>query len=174
MINDLALDLRKSQLLKEIFNAEQRQFDKLNVSLDDLRLHMDVDTATWGLDIYEKELKIITDKNKPINERRSVIKSKMRGSGKVDAALIKMVADSFTNGDVDVTFDGKIGIIFNSIYGIPENIEDVKNAIRDIKPAHLDIYFEFLYRVYNDLLSLYPTYNDLSNSGLTYAELLTT
>lgn len=174
MIDDLSLDLRKSKVLNGIFNAEEKQFDKLNVNIEDLRLQMDIDTATWGLDIYEKDLGIETDRHKSLEERRSVIKSKMRGSGKVDAALIKIVADSFTNGDVDVLFDGKIGVIFNSIYGVPTNIQDVKDAIDNIKPAHLAITFEFLYRVYSDLSNLYSTYEDLSNSELTYAELLTT
>ena len=137
--------MRKSKVFKEIFNAEELQLDKFSVDLVDLRKQMDVSTATWALDIYEKELNIKTDKSKPLEERRSVIKSKERGTGKVDAALIKIVADAFTNGGVDVHFDGKINIKFNSLLGIPSNIQDLENALDDIKPAHLRILYAFAY-----------------------------
>lgn len=174
MIDALPIFMRKSKVFNEIFNAEEKQFGKLNIDVNDLRLQMDINTATWGLDVYERELKIPIDTNKPIDERRSVIKSKLRGSGKADAALIKMVADSFTNGGVDVLFDGQIGIIFNDTLGIPPNLQDLEHALDDIKPAHLNIYYEFMYRTYTELLGMYGTYDDLANSGLTYGDLMTT
>ena len=145
MIKALPLFMQKSKVFQEIFNAEEKQFTKMDVDLVDLRKQMDVSTATWGLDIYEKELNIKTDKSKPLEERRSVIKSKERGTGKVDASLIKIVADAFTNGDVEVFFDGNINIEFNSIIGIPSNIQDLENALDDIKPAHLRILYAFAY-----------------------------
>ncbi len=151
MITDLELRLRKSALINEIFDAEEKQFGKLKVDLDDLRMQMDVDTATWGLVNYERDLKIEIDKNKPLSERRSVIKSKMRGAGKVDATLIKLVADSFTNGDVEVGFDGAIVIQFTSEIGIPPRLDDVKQAIEDTKPAHLNVVYLFSYLTVADV-----------------------
>lgn len=165
MINTLPLFLRKSKILNEIFDVEELQLQVLETDLNDVRLQMDIDTATWGLDIYEKELEISTDYSKPLEERRSVIKSKLRGSGKADSVLIKVVADSYTNGNVIVSFNGRIVIKFTSDYGIPPNLEDVKNALENVKPAHLGISYEFKYLLIKELHNKI-TINELQNITL--------
>lgn len=165
MIDTLPTFMRKSAIMNEIFNAEETYFDKISVNLDDLRKQMDVSTATWALDIYEKELNIKTNPSKPLEERRSVIKSKDRGTGKVDVALIKVVADAFTNGDVDVIFDGKINIEFNSVLGIPPNLTDLENALDDIKPAHLAILYAFAYLLIKDIHNI-MTINEIQTTKL--------
>lgn len=142
---------RESKVFKEILNAEQIEFDRLGLSIEDLKKQFFVDTATWGLVIYERDLGIETDLNKPLQERRAVTKSKERGAGKVDRALIKSVVDAYTNGGVDVGFDGKIIVIFNDVKGIPPNLIDAQNAIEDISPAHLAIIYKFAYLLIKDI-----------------------
>jgi len=143
MIEMLAPHQRKSVIYNEMFDAESHQVELFVSNVDDLQAQMDVNTATWALEIYEKELSIPVNKSKPIEERRSVIKSRMRGAGQVDAALLKIVADSYTNGDCDVGFNGIINITFNSQVGRPPNLDDVKQAIEDTKPAHLNVQYSF-------------------------------
>lgn len=145
MLKQLQLFQRKSTVFKEIFDAESIKFDSRDAALADFALQFSVDTATWALTIYEHDLGIPTEISKPPDERRSVIKSKMRGSGKVDAALIESVAESYSNGDVQVLFDGKITIRFVSALGLPPNIDDLKAAIEEIKPAHLPIFYSYRY-----------------------------
>ncbi len=142
---------RRSAIYKAIFDAEAGQFDNRDAAIEDLHRQLSIDTATWALAIYEYELGIVSDKNKPLSERRSVIKSKMRGTGKVDAALIKLVADSYANGDVEVTFDGNIRIRFTSVLGVPPNLPDLIAAIDDIKPAHLAVLYVYKYLLINQV-----------------------
>ncbi|MFD2088843.1 putative phage tail protein [Brevibacillus brevis] len=152
---------RKSKVYKAIFDTEAEQLDSRDAAIADLHRQMSVDSATWALSIYETELGIPVDASKPIDERRSLIKSKMRGTGKVDAALIKLVVDSWTNGQVEVAFaNSTITITFSSIVGIPPNIEDVKVAIEDIKPAHLAVLYVYLFNRYEQLLGY--THNQLA------------
>src|SRR5690606_17659508 len=40
-----------------------------------------VDTATWGLDYWEKIVGIETDKNMPLETRRKLIKERLQGFG---------------------------------------------------------------------------------------------
>jgi hypothetical protein len=145
MINQLQPFQRKSLIYKALFDTEGIQFENRDAAITDLNLQLSVDTATWALAIYETELGIDVIPSKPCSERRSVIKSKMRGTGKVDALLIKIVADSYSNGDVDVIFDGSIRITFANVVGIPPNLGDLKNAIEEIKPAHLAVVYQFRY-----------------------------
>ena len=142
---------RNSKIFQEIMKAEQIEFDRLAIDIEDLEKQLNIDTATWGLAIYERELGIKTNLNKPLEERRSVIKSKWRGTGKVDRALIKTVVDAYTNGGVEVGFDGRIIITFNDVKGIPPNLEDAQRAIEDISPAHLAIIYEFAYLLIKEI-----------------------
>lgn len=142
---------KSSRVFQEILNAEQIEFDKLAIDIEDLEKQLNIDTATWGLVIYEKELGIKTNLNKPFEERRSVVKSKWRGTGKVDRLLIKAAVDAYTNGGVEVGFDGRIIINFNDVKGIPPNLEDAQRAIEDISPAHLAIIYEFAYLLIKEI-----------------------
>lgn len=151
MIDQIPIFLRKSREINEIFDAEGNQIALLNTDIDDIKAQLSIDTATWGLDVYEKELKIPTDISKPIADRRSVIKSKIRGVGKIDALLIKLTADAYTNGQVNVSFNGHIVIQFTSQTGTPPNLNDFKNALEEIKPAHLAIDYSFRYISYAEL-----------------------
>lgn len=161
MILQLQAFQRNSKVYNQIFNVEGLQFGSRDEAIEDLKLQLVVDTATWGLEIYESELDIVTDNSKPLLERRSVIKSKMRGTGQVNSALIKLVSDSYTNGDVDVLFDGSIIVKFVSVKGVPPNIEDLEKVIDDIKPAHLNYSFVFTYNTYQYVSQF--THDDLSN-----------
>lgn len=146
-----------SRIFQEILNSEGIEFDNLYEKINDLELQFDIDTATWALDIYEKELGITTDYTKDLDYRRSVIKSKWRGTGKLTNTLIKIVCDAFTNGDADVTYDGIIHVKFTSVVGTPPNIDDLKNAVELIKPAHKILEYSYRYlliKEINDVMSL--------------------
>lgn len=70
---------------------------------DGLMDQLCVDTATWGLRYWEQTLGIPVEPGKEPEYRRSRIRSKLRGSGVTTVALIKSVAESFSNGEVAVT-----------------------------------------------------------------------
>lgn len=165
MIEMLPPHLRKSGIINEIFDSEQLVIDDLRLSVQDLRDQMDFSTATWALEIYEKEYGISVDDSKPDSERRSVLISKSRGSGQVDADLLKAVADSYTNGDCDVSFTGVIEITFNSFIGRPPNMNDVEQALEDTKPAHLRMEFTFRYYTVDEIEAM--TLNDLETETLS-------
>jgi hypothetical protein len=140
--------------IKELMNAQHLDFDLLKIDLDDAVNQLHIDTATWGLSNWERVCGIKTDESKPYDQRRSVIKSKIRGLGTVTASMIKNVTDSYTNGDVEVTENPSlytIAIKFTSKIGIPPNLEDAKGAIREIIPAHIGVDYLFKYLLVQDV-----------------------
>lgn len=158
--------MRQSKVYKAIFDADGTQLETRDVTIADVRLQMSVDTATWGLAIYEADLGIVTDLSKSLADRRSVIKSRMRGTGKVDASLIKLVADSWTNGDVEVEFNGSIKIIFTSGYGIPEGLADLQEEISNIVPGHLSVIYDFSFLLIKEINEV-MTLNELETVQLS-------
>ena len=143
--------MQKSNIYRAIFGAGEPELTELETAIDDLEKQLNIDTATWALEIYEKDLGIKTDLSKPLSDRRSVIKSKERGTGKVDAEMLETVADSYVNGDANVTFNGSIQLAFTSILGVPPNMDDLERVLDDLKPAHLAIFYHYLYRRHSEL-----------------------
>lgn len=159
LLNRLQPFMRKSKIYSQVFDADAKEIQKRNEQIDDLKKQFSVDTATWGLAFFERDYGIPIDESKSIEDRRALVKSKMRGSGTVTSGLIKDVALAFTGGQVDVNFNGKIIITFTDIVGIPPNMDDFKAAINEIKPAHLDIIYAYLFNQYQDLIGY--TYGQL-------------
>ncbi len=170
LIKQLQQFMRKSDVYKQIFDADEAELEARQARIADLKLQLSVDTATWGLAIYERDYNIPVNELKSYADRRALIKSRMRGSGTVTSSLIKTVALAFTGGQISVEFDGKINITFTDIVGTPTNIDDFKDAIDEIKPAFLDVIYEYLYNQYQNLIVF--TYGQLEQ--YTYEQLRST
>lgn len=138
----------RSRIMQAILNSQGGEIEKLLQAIDEILDQYFALSASWWLDHWEFELGIETDPSKPIEQRRSVVISKIRGTGTVTVAMIKRVAESYVNGEVDVSVDSPgftVIVTFISNLGVPENIWDIENAIRDVIPAHLAIRYEYRY-----------------------------
>lgn len=156
---------RKDPFINEMAGSIGQYLDKTDGEIDDYKDQIDIEKATWALSNYERELGIPTDSSKSLEDRRSVIIAKLRGMGKIGAREIKLVAESWVNGEVDVRFiDGVIMIKFNSDVGIPVSINDLKNEIQNIIPAHLPVNYEFKYLTIQEVNQL--TIEQLNNTKL--------
>lgn len=152
----------------EIQNAKAQEYDLLEEKIKDLQLQLDPATATWGLKYYEKELGLATDESKTLEDRRSNIISKKRGFGNFSASLVKTVARSFTNGEVDVKVNlanYEIEIKFVSNIGIPPNLEDFKAAIDNITHAHIGISYRYRYLTIDEVKAM--TVDQLNGTQLS-------
>ena len=139
--------MRKDPYLMELLKGAGLSLDTLDAYIANIAAQMDVDRATWGLDLYEREAGIKIDHNRGYEERRAGIKARWRSSGKADIWLLQQVADSWENGTVKVDFkeDGKIHITFNGEYGVPTRLDGLEKALDEVKPAHLEIAYHFMY-----------------------------
>jgi len=163
--------------VKPANNVVDREADEiaaLNAAVDSVLAQFFIGSATWGLSRWEEIFGIAVDTLKPIEQRRSVIKSKLRGIGTVTPALIEQVAEAYDNGDVEVTEDNSnynVTITFVSTLGIPPNLGDIFAAIREVLPAHLTVNFVFRFYTYAELADSGITYGGLAATGRTYDEL---
>ncbi len=124
-----------------------------------------IDTATWGLDLWEKELEIQTDRSKPFERRREIIKAKLRGAGTTTVEMIKNVAEAFSGGEVIVIEEPNEAhfiLRFVGTVGIPPNMAGLTKAIEDIKPAHLAFMYEFTWSWWTNLTDKNLTWNGAS------------
>lgn len=162
--------------MEQITKSEQIEVDLLNAKVQDLMNQCFVNTATWGLTLWEDNYGIKTDLSKDISFRRSNIIAKMRGQGVTTKNMIKNVAESFSYGEVEVievSNEYRFIIKFVGTKGLPPNMDDLQNSIEEIKPAHLGFTFEYIYNTYLDIqafqfktLNAY-TWSELINDEIT-------
>lgn len=167
---DLYEEVYESRVL---MTTEGQEIDDLTTNIADALDQAFIEKATWGLVQWETVLGIQTDTAKPYDQRRSVIKSKVRGTGTVTVTLFKRVAEAYDNGEVEVIQDNpnyEVKIKFVSNHGVPANLDDIKMALSDIIPAHLAIIFEFTYMTWSVLDSKAFTWGTLSVNNYTWAQ----
>lgn len=158
----------KSTVIANLTDAEDNEILLFESNIKKTLDQFFIDTADFSLDRWEEDLGIMTNSNKEDAYRKSVIKSKLRGSGTITINLIKEVANSFDNGTVEVEEDNsnyKFIIKFTDKVGVPPNIDDLKDAIEDIKPAHLGIAYELRYYIINEIHNT-MTLNSLSEQKI--------
>lgn len=170
LVQYLPLYERKSVVFKEILGAIEKEFGILGFNIKDLERQMEIDTATWGLAIYEKELGLNTNLSLSYEERREIVKAKTRGAGTTTKTMIKNTAEAFSGGEVDVIDyprESRFVVQFIGILGIPRNMQNFIEMLETIKPAHLAYSFKYTYAVWDHIKDLTwqqatdMTWNDL-------------
>jgi hypothetical protein len=160
--------------MQGIREAQGTELDMLFQAAQETLLQAFVDTATWGLDRWEYEMKIDPNPSLTEVERRERIKAKIKGVGTVTVSLLAEVAQTFQNGAVHADQDFpkySLTLNFVDVTGIPSNIDGFIKNIREIIPAHLEIAYVYRY-IYWDILDGFAwTWDHLDGLGLTWADL---
>ena len=133
-----------------------------------------VDSATYGLDYWEKMLGI-SKNNNDIQTRRENIKAKMRSRGTTNIKVIKNICEAYSNGIVEIIVnhsDYSFVVDFVGSIGMPQAFEELDKTINEIKPCHLAHSYKFNYITNKQLkdythsqLSAY-THEQLRNGGI--------
>ena len=174
MLNSVPPYYNSSTVYYEIQNTIDKELDRLEASVQDLRKQRRIATATWGLRLWEERLGIPTIESDGYEIRRSRVLSKWRGVGQFRASLVKSVAQSYANGEVEVEVDIPnylIRVKFSGEYGIPPNIEDLKAALENIVHAHLGIEYTIAYLTWDELDAQRITWDEMNSLEMTWDEL---
>ena len=162
-----------SNIVKAFMESNNIEVDTLKAYVEDLNKNLYVKTATWGLDLFEEELGLITDKSLSYEERRERILAKKRGNGTTTKAMIKNTAEAFSGGEVEVIenfSDYSFIVKFVGVKGIPKNLTLFKKMIEEIKPAHLNYELAFTYAVWSMVMAKSNIWNDFNSQ--TWVDLM--
>lgn len=161
-------------ITKPIIDVLEIEENILNECIESTLNQFYVDSATYGLDCWEKMLGI-SKNNFDIQTRRENIKAKMRSRGTTSIEVIKNICEAYSNGEVDVIVnhsDYSFIIKFVGSIGIPKAFEELDKTINEIKPCHLAHSYKFNYITNKQLkdythsqLSAY-THEALRNGGI--------
>ena len=160
----------------EIENALSIQVDKMQQTRDEFMQQLNVQTATWGLSLWEEMLGVPTNESENAEYRRSRILSKLRGQGTSTKEMLENMAAGFTNGKVTIVEypeEYRFEVHFDGTTGIPPNMEDLTAALEEVKPAHLAYRYIYYYFTHQQIspythsqLHAY-THEQIRNGGIT-------
>lgn len=146
------------RLIEEIIELQrvvELEYLTLIEKVNDIFKQTNIYTATWGLKIWEKILNLhVGDEFSNFETRREKIILKLRGTGTTTHSKIKSLALSITTGEIEIIEDSKnysFTIKFTSIVGKAPNLKIFKEAIEEVKPAHLGYKIEFRYNTHGEL-----------------------
>lgn len=132
-------------------------YDELKISysqIDELLNQiLSVGTSTYGIEHYEREYGV-KNPQLSLDNRRDFIKARMRGSGTVTKEMIKNTAEAFFGGRIEISENPEesyFTIKFIDTRGIPNDMGKFMESMDNIKPAHLDIVYEFAYMLIREI-----------------------
>lgn len=131
-----------------------------------------VDTATWGLSLWEWQVGLQTDTSLSVDARRAAIRQKLVASGNTTAEMVRGLAESITGYEarVIVNSDYSFSLEFlgerNALADI--DVEEVRSVVEQIKPAHLRFVISGI--TWADVESVDLTWQYFEDNPTTWAE----
>ena len=146
---------RKSKIMKDLIHSIENEFERLKHETILTENQFFVILSDRDIKNHEEDVGLVPDASADIETRRSRVLSKLRGTGTVTKTMMKNVAASFVNGDIEIIeypSEYCFAVKFTSKTGVPYNITDIQAMIEEIKPAHLAVKYIFTYRLWQDIL----------------------
>ena len=156
-LKKLEKQMRKSQVVRDIVNAMLHILNEVDEQTENLPKQIRPSTSTILLSKWEKEFGMEVREDYPEKFRQETLLAKERGAESVTKAVIKNTAESFSGAEVEInvnTDESLIMIKFAGTVGIPTNMEDLKRALEDIIPAHMELQYEYVYNTWKDVSKL--------------------
>lgn len=154
LLPDYYEDNQTMQLLQKILSGET---DKLEDDLSNTICECFSATASKLLARYEKMYGVQTDVTMSDDYRRERIIAKLAGAGTTTKDMIREVAANYSNGEVEIIENNEANsfvVKFIGTIGVPGNMESLKMTIEEIKPAHLEVTYEYIYQAWSFISSL--------------------
>lgn len=146
---------RKSKVMNDLIHSIENEFERLKSETTLTENQFFVILSDRDIKNHEEDVGLISDTSADIETRRGRVLSKLRGTGTVTKTMMKNVAASFVNGDIEIIeypSEYCFTVKFTSKTGVPYNIYDIQAMIEEIKPAHLAVEYIFTYRLWQDIL----------------------
>ena len=146
---------RKSKVINDLIHSIENEFERLKQETILTENQFFVILSDRDIKNHEEDVGLVPDTSADIDTRRGRVLSKLRGTGIVTKTMMKNVAASFVNGDIEIIeypSEYCFAVKFTSKTGVPYNIADIQAMIEEIKPAHLAVEYIFTYRLWQDIL----------------------
>lgn len=153
LMDHLPDNLRRSPETTAFQLAWQPEIDALWAARNDLLAQLDPDTATWGLELWERAL-FGSSQSGALPARRARVLGMVAGRGTVTPELVQRLAEQASGGAVELTEQfgsHHIELYFSGTFGIPPNMDALDQTLRELLPAHLSWSYAYVFRQWGAL-----------------------
>jgi uncharacterized protein YmfQ (DUF2313 family) len=165
---------KNSKVMNQINTTNSAELTLCNNRVTTTYNNLFIDTADSDtISRWEKIFNLTVAPEDDMSYRRSRIISRIKGQGTFTVAFVKNVAESFENGEVDIIEDNgnyAFTVKFVGTKGVPPNLDDLKDVIEELKPAHLAVVYEFTYLSWSEHDNYNKAWEDWDNLNLTWSE----
>ena len=152
MLHNLPRQYLKDPTVNALANAIQSVLEGQEEEAVTVPSQMSLDAVTWNLEVEERLVNITPPVGSTMESRRTALKAKWRSGGKLTIEQVQAVCDAWKNGEVVVSFpNGSIRLQFVGAYGVPEDLDALKAAVRLVIPAHLAAEYVIKYLLIRDI-----------------------
>lgn len=159
---------KESKIYTSQSNVKGQEFNLLRQVIDDVLDQMYVETATWGLRLWEKYCGIPTNLADSLETRRARIIAKLSRCSPLTPYELKRLLSDYTNAQVDIKqyySEYKFETIFKIKEQFGEKLKGIMDEIEEVKPAHLEYAITLDYLT--DLI-ISNTFNRWQSEGFNY------
>jgi hypothetical protein len=138
----------------EVIDAVQPELDRMQDAIDDVLAQFVLNTATWGLSMWERDYGIESNVSQSYEERRDHVRSKLRGTGTMNCDALEQIAAAYVAGRTEITEVPEkwlLRVAFVDVFGVPSNLEDLKAVLEEMRPAHLLLEYIVRYRLWKEV-----------------------
>lgn len=116
---------------------------------------------------YERILGKKPDETKSLEDRRAAVQAAWNVNVKPSLALMQNICDGWEAGGVIASYDpGTLHLEFIGEVGVPDNLDDLKNAINDAAPAHIVVEYLIRYLLIREVHEV-MTLTEIENTPLS-------
>lgn len=154
-----------------IMDIDAKEIERLDAAVKDVLDQLHIETATWGLDLWEKEFGITPNPQESYAIRRSRLLARKRGGVTLTKERLIEIVLAYVNR-AEITFSPelyKFTVKILSPLGVPALDTELRNTLTELRPAHLA--FEIIYTYATWMTHSGKTWSQLS--GLTWDQVAT-
>lgn len=138
--------------MSDVYYVQGDEFDLIDTKKVDLQNQLYVDTATWGLSLWENFYGLNTDTTKSDSVRRTSIKNHIGLASTLSVSKLQDLYSQYGFSNVTVS-ENAIGPYIVSINSsaIPNifDLKNIMNTLRKVVPAHIDMFLIFAVPIVN-------------------------
>ena len=133
-----------------------------------------IQTATWGLALWEDLVGIVPAEGATLEDRRKAVTTKLLGSGTCNAQMVSDIARALTGCDAVVIeqtgeYTFTLGFVGDEPGFIDFDLDTIIAAVEEVKPAHLQ--FVILGITWRDFHTMGMRWMDLHPMQATWSDI---
>ena len=129
--------LKSDGSFKAIEDTLSEEHEKQRLLIIDICKQLFVETATWGLDDWERVYGIKTDKDLPAEVRREDLLIKIQGAQTVTTSQLEKLINNVVPTDDATVIENTAPNQFKVVMETAIAIDEVRKVVEHYKPAHL-------------------------------------